>query len=324
GEDDVAAAGGGGVPRKQPGLVDPAGLGPDVALGGGAGEAADQRAGAGGQRKRADEALRPGAGQRRLQQRPPLPGGTVVVAGEPRAVGRHPGQRNAELALHGGGDGGQPGGGRARGAAARAVADLLDQELGDEVVALVEHLADEVADRRGGQGGEDGAAGGGGGGGVRAVDPDAGPEQRGPEVGQVAGDGIGGVVGVGAELVAVDDESRERADEHRHVFRQPARSGADVVVAALVADQTSPDLVDAPGLHGGGEIVEGVRPPGLERGVAAAHEDDIAVEGAAVLRAGGADLGDQGVGLGEQRQHAHRRQELLVGGRGQREVAVAA
>src|SRR5581483_8025982 len=86
----------------------------------------------------------------------------------------------------------------------------------------------------------------------------------------------------------------------------------------------TPDLVDAAGLHGGGEVVEGVRAAGVERGVAAADEEQVAAERAAVLRAGGPDLGHQRVGLGEQRQHPHGGEELLVGGRGQRHVAVAA
>src|SRR5207302_3113297 len=54
-EDDAAAAGGGEVTRQRAGLVDPARLGPQVGLGGGAGEAAGQRAVAARQREGADQ-----------------------------------------------------------------------------------------------------------------------------------------------------------------------------------------------------------------------------------------------------------------------------
>jgi hypothetical protein len=102
------------------------------------------------------------------------------------------------------------------------------------------------------------------------------------------------------------------------VLGKPAGRTPHGVVAGLVADEGTPDLVDAPGLHGCGQPIEGVGALGAQRRVTPADQEQVAGEGPVLEGAGGPDLGDEPVGLGHERQHPHGGEELLVRGRRER------
>jgi hypothetical protein len=198
---------------------------------------------------------------------------------------------------------------------------LLQQHLGDEVVAVPAHLADDSGERLGDVRGErqgrrrchqDAPR--------ALLDGDPGGDERPPE-GERRGRG-GTDRGLRAVPAAVGDQGRERRALADQIRGLPARPRAARVVVALVREDGAADALDAGGAHLAREDREIA---GAQRRVAVPLQDEVAVPDtrALVEAPEPEDVGAEAIARPEQGQRRVGDRKLLVRGRQQRELLVA-
>ncbi len=200
-------------------------------------------------------------------------------------------------------------GGRAHAAVERP--QVLEQHLRDEVVAVAVHLADDRREPRRAVDGDRHGPARGAPERVPADDGDAPRDERVPE--RAGGEERRGQRG--PPVRAVDDERGERRRLAAHEVPLPAGSAADRVVGRLVAADASGHPANAGRAHRSRQARD-IR--ARQRGVAVAHDVEIAVPRRADALPRAEHLGAEPVARTEQGQSGPGDRELLVRRRNER------